>query len=118
MQNIDAVSPTVKTIICPEILTIQAFDNSGHFAAVEINMTPRWRQACGIPTFSQLVELALDHGAEYRPPLHLEGGGYVPGGYGIRLATLEMAALADPERGTFLNINGSVMECVHSGGRA
>ena len=118
MTNIDPSQGHVKTIVCPEILTIHAFDGTGHFASVEVNLTPRWRQGHGVGSFSELVEIALDNGAQHFPRVDFEDGGFVPGGYGLRLSPFDMIALSDPYRPTFLSVDGLVVQCLHEGGSA
>lgn len=118
MQNIDPSPGHVKTIVCPEILTLHAFDGTGNFASVEVSLTPRWRQGSGIGSFSQLVEAALDNGAVFCPSVECENGEIIPGGYALRLSPFDIMALSDPKRATFLSADGLVVQCASGGGNA
>jgi len=118
MSNIAIPEGHVKHIVCPEILTLQAFDGTGNFASVEVNFTSRWRHGHGVETFSQLVEIALDNGVRYYQPENLGDGSSVPGCYGLKLSPFDIIALSDPCRPTFLSINGLVVQVRNEGGTA
>lgn len=90
-------------------------DESGCLASVEITLSPRWRQAHGIETRAKLVETVMYGRVTPRYP---DGSGtYIPG-FELFLNVEEMVALQDPDRATFVNIYGHVIEVPLHGGHA
>lgn len=116
MQTLPSDDREINRYFSNDQMQIHAVDASGFLASVEINLLPRWRQAHGIENFSTMVDIILTTGVTFAFP---DGSNrYEPGCYQIALRTGEIAILSDPDRATFLNIYGQVVEFPHRGGRA
>ncbi len=116
MQTVSPNQEPCKPNISPEMLRIAAVDKSGLFASVEVNLFPRWRQAHGISSYSQMVEIVIDSGVTFAFP---DGSDrFEAGYYCLALEMVDIAALQDPNRPTFLSMHGIVVEMPTAGGRA